>query len=318
MSFERSNWVWMNGQVVPWDGATVHLSTHALHYGTGVFEGIRCYATDDGPAVFRLDAHVDRFFASAAVYDIEVPYSRDEIVDAIRDTILRNGFESCYVRPICFYGSRALGLHARSCPIEVGVLAWPWEVLLGAEGVERGVRITVSPWVKFHSSMMPTTAKACGQYINSILAVHDAHARGYDEALLLDVDGNVAEGPGENLFVVKNGRLRTNDESASILLGVTRAAVLQLARDLGYEVEIGVLRVDDVLEADEAFFTGTAAEVAPIRELDGTPIGTGTRGPITARLQDAFAAAVRGKDARYRDWLSFVEPSRAVSGAVPR
>jgi branched-chain amino acid aminotransferase len=319
MSFDRSKWVWMNGRVVRWEDATIHLSAHALHYGTGVFEGMRCYATDDGPAVFRLDAHVERFFASAAVYDIEIPHSRDDIAEAVNETILRNGFESCYVRPICFFGSKALGLHARSCPVEVGVLAWPWELLLGAEGAHAGVRVTVSPWVKFHSSMMPTTAKACGQYLNSILAVHDAHARGFDEALLLDVDGNVAEGPGENLFVVKDGRLRTNDERSSILLGVTRDAVLRIARDLGYEVEVGTLHVEDLVSADEAFFTGTAAEVAPIRELDGITIGSGARGPITRRIQETFASAVAGRDARYREWLHFVaaesvtERSEAVS-----
>jgi branched-chain amino acid aminotransferase len=318
MSFERSNWVWMNGRVVRWDDATIHLSTHALHYGTGVFEGMRCYATEDGPAVFRMDAHIERFFASASVYGIEIPYSPDEIEEAVSETILRNGFESCYVRPICYFGSKALGLHARTCPVEVGVLAWPWELLLGAEGVHAGVRITVSPWVKFHSSMMPTTAKACGQYLNSILAVHDAHARGFDEALLLDVDGNIAEGPGENLFVIKDGRLRTNDESSSILLGVTRNAVIQIARDLGYEVEVGTLNVDDLVSSDEAFFTGTAAEVAPIRELDGIGIGNGSRGPITARIQETFASAVNGRDARYREWLHFVaaESFSASSGAV--
>jgi branched-chain amino acid aminotransferase len=198
------------------------------------------------------------------------------------------------------------------------VLAWPWELLLGADGAESGVRITVSPWVKFHSSMMPTTAKACGQYLNSILAVHDAHARGFDEALLLDVDGNIAEGPGENLFVVKDGRLRTNDERSSILLGVTRNAVIQIARDLGYEVEVGTLTLDELTSADEAFFTGTAAEVAPIRELDGVEIGNGKRGPITARIQESFASAVNGRDARYREWLHFVaaESVSASSGAV--
>jgi branched-chain amino acid aminotransferase len=318
MSFDRSKWVWMNGRAVRWEDATIHLSTHALHYGTGVFEGMRCYATEDGPAVFRMDAHIERFFASASVYGIEIPYSQIEIEDAISETILRNGFESCYVRPIAYFGSKALGLHARSCPIEVGVLAWPWEVLLGAEGVTSGVRVTVSPWVKFHSSMMPTTAKACGQYLNSILSVHDAHARGFDEALLLDVDGKIAEGPGENLFVVKDGRLRTNDETSSILLGVTRNAVIQIARDLGYEVEIGALHVDDLVAADEAFFTGTAAEVAPIRELDGIAIGSGSRGSITGRIQETFASAVAGRDAKYREWLHFVaaESVSASSGAV--
>ena len=306
MSFEQTEWVWMNGRVVRWPEATLHVSSHALHYGSGVFEGIRCYETADGPALFRLDAHLDRLYASAEFYGMPIPYSRDEITGAICEVIECNGFTGCYVRPIVYYGSASLGLHPRHCPIEAAILVWPWAAYLGDEGLENGVRVKVSSITKFHSRMMPTTAKACGGYINSTLAVREAVAAGYDEALLLDERGNVAEGSGENLFVVRGGGLLTNDEHSSILLGVTRDAVIRIARDLGYRVEVGVIRLDDVMAADEAFFTGTAAEVTPIRELDDRPVGAGRRGPVTAAVQQRFFDAVLGRDPRYRDWLHMV------------
>ncbi|MBI3650050.1 MAG: branched-chain amino acid transaminase [Acidobacteria bacterium] len=306
MGFEQTKWVWHNGQMVAWDEATLHVSAHALHYGTGIFEGIRCYETASGPAVFRLDAHLDRLLASAAVYELELGYSREELTEVVGQVIERNGFASCYVRPICYFGSHSLGLHAKACPVEVAVLAWPWAPLLGAQGQQQGVRITVSPWVKFHSRMMPTTSKACGQYLNSILAVRDAYKRGFDEALLLDSDGNIAEGPGENLFLLKDGKLFTNDESSSILLGITRDAVMQLAADCGYTVAVRKLRLEDLLTADEAFFTGTAAEITPIREVDGTPLSQGRCGAVTRKLQEHFNAVVHGKNPRYHHWLHFV------------
>ena len=299
----------MNGDLIPWANATMHVSAHALHYGSGVFEGLRCYETADGPAVFRMEAHLDRLFASAQVYGIEIPYALDELAEAIRRLVDRNEFTSCYVRPICFYGSDGLGLHPRNCPVEVVILAWPWGSYLGSEGIENGIRATVSPWLKFHSQMMPTTAKACGQYLNSILAVRDAVARGFDEALLLDAYGYVAEGSGENLFIVLDGKLFTNEERHSILMGVTRDAVIEIARDLGYPVETRAIRLDDLLKADEAFLTGTAAELTPIREVDGTIIGEGTRGPITERIQETFFAATQGRESRYRHWLQAVKES---------
>jgi branched-chain amino acid aminotransferase len=303
MSFERTKWVWMNGELVDWPNATIHVSAHALHYGSGVFEGLRCYETADGPAVFRLDAHLERLYTSGAVYGIDIPYSRAELAQGIRDVISRNEFASCYVRPICFYGSDSLGVHPRNCPVEVVIFAWPWAPYLGAEGLESGVRVTVSPWLKFHSQMIPTTAKACGQYLNSILAVRDAVARGYDEALLLDAYGYVAEGSGENLFIVSDGKLVTNEERHSILLGITRNAVIEIAHDLGYLVDTRAIELKELLGADEAFFTGTATEVAPICEVDGTTIGKGTRGPITGRIQEVFFAATQGRDQRYQHWL---------------
>ncbi len=293
----------MNGAVIPWSAATTHVSSHALHYGSGVFEGIRCYETEDGPALFRLDAHLQRLYASAAVYGLEIPYTQNELAAAILELVRKNGFDSCYIRPLCYYGSDGLGVHPRNCPVEAVILAWPWAAYLGAESLEKGVRITVSPWQKFHSRMMPTTAKATGQYLNSMLAVRDAADRGYDEALLLDATGHIAEGSGENLFLVRGREIITNDERHSILLGITRDSVLTIAADLGYTVSARALQIEDLLAADEAFFTGTAAEVTPIRELDGAVIGTGHRGPVTEEIQRTFFSITTGRNDRYRNWL---------------
>ena len=307
MSFANVQWVWMNGQCIPWQNATVHVSAHALHYGSGVFEGIRCYETVEGPAAFRLEAHLDRLFASAAAYRMPIPYTKEELAQAVCETISRNGFTDCYVRPICYRGSSGLSVHPRSCPVEVVILVWPWGKYLGDEATEKGARITVSPWRKFHSQMMPATAKACGQYVNSILAVQDAAERGFDEALLLNADGKIAEGSGENIFLVQDGRLITNGEADSILLGITRDCVLQFARDLGYQIEIKPLPLESLLQSDEAFFTGTAAEVVPICEVDGQHIGNGKRGPVTQKIQKVFADVTSGRAKRYRNWLHPVQ-----------
>jgi branched-chain amino acid aminotransferase len=304
MSFGQSKWIWMNGELVPWISATIHVSSHALHYGSGVFEGIRCYETSDGPAVFRLNAHLDRLYASAGVYGMEIPYAPNQLTDAILAVISGNEFRSCYVRPICFYGAETLSVHPLNCPVEVAILTWPWAPYLGTEGLQRGVRVTISPWLKFHSQMIPTTAKACGQYLNSILAVRDAVARGFDEALLLDAYGYVAEGSGENLFIVRDGKLFTNDERYSILPGITRESVIRIARELGYTVETRVLQLKDLLNADESFLTGTAAEVTPICEVDGTLIGNGIPGRISREIQQAFFAITTGRDERYQDWFT--------------
>ena len=288
---------------MPWADATVHVSAHGLHYGSGVFEGIRCYETESGPAVFRLREHLERLFASASVYNIKIPYSVEELEESVSELISRNGFSSCYIRPIVYMGSASLGLHPGKCPVETAIMAWPWASYLGAEGLEHGVRITVSPWRKFHSSMMPTKAKACGQYLNSILAVQDAFSRGYDEALLLDMHGSLAEGSGENLFVIKDGKIVTNKADDSILMGITRDAAFEIARELGFSIEAKSLELDDLIDADEAFFTGTAAEITPIREIDGKVIGEGKRGPVTKQIQDTFFEAVSGRDARFGKWL---------------
>jgi branched-chain amino acid aminotransferase len=307
MSFLESKSVWMSGEVVPWSRANIHVSSHALHYGSGVFEGIRCYETANGPAVFRLEEHIKRLFDSARVYGIEIPFTRDQVGAAVCQTIAANEFASCYVRPIVFFGSSTLGLDPRSCPVEVAVLAWPWPSLLGDEALARGARITVSPWRKFHPQMIPTTAKACGQYVNSILAARDATGRGYDEALLLDAAGGIAEGAGENLFVVRDGVVQTNDERQSILMGITRDAVLTIAGDLGFRVETRELALEDLITADEAFFSGTAAEITPVCEVDDAVIGNGRPGNVTRSIQRVFFEATRGRMPRYRQWLHFVD-----------
>jgi branched-chain amino acid aminotransferase len=303
MSFDDIKFVWKNGTLVPWRDATVHVSAHALHYGSGVFEGIRCYETPQGPAVFRLREHLERFHDSAEVYKATIPYSVAELSEAICELIDANGFSSCYVRPICYRGSGNLGLHPAKCPVEVAILAWPWGSYLGDEGLKQGIRVTVSPWRKIHPSMIPTTAKACGQYLNSILAITDAFERGFDEALLLDKDGRLSEGSGENLFLIHGGRVFTNRAADSILMGITRDAAIQIAEALGYPVITSSLELTDLLDADEAFLTGTAAEITPIREVDGHKIGGGKRGPITERIQATFFDAVAGRDHRFLDWL---------------
>lgn len=312
MSFDNVDFIWKDGHVIPWAEATVHVSAHGLHYGSGVFEGIRCYETAGGPAVFRLDEHLERFHASAGVYDIKIPYTTAELSEAICRVIGLNGFSSCYIRPIAFMGSSNLGLHPGTCPVEVAVIAWPWGTLLGNEGLEKGIRVTISPWRKFHSSMMPTTAKACGQYLNSILSVQDAHARGFDEGLLLDKDGRLAEGSGENLFVIKDEKIFTNRADDSILNGITRDSAIEIAKNQGYTVETKSLELMDLLNADEAFFTGTAAEITPIREVDGKVIGHKSKGPITLKIQETFFNAVAGRDARYLKWLHHVERCATV------
>ena len=312
--FDQTQWVWMDGEIVAWSEATVHVSSHALHYGTGVFEGIRCYDTDQGPAIFRADAHLDRFFASAAVYGLRIPFSPEQLMEAMCALIRLNGFRSCYLRPICYYGSRSLGLLPDRCPMHASILAFPWNTMHGDEALRRGVHIGVSRWTKFHSTMMPTTAKACGQYINSILALREAVSAGFDDALLLDLGGSVCEGSGENLFLIKDGILFTNDERHSILMGVTRDAVITIARDLGIPVETRALQLEELTCADEAFFTGTAAEVTPIRALDDKPISNGSRGPITERIQQKFFSVVAAREPAYDHWLHRVPTGITVPG----
>ena len=313
MSFDQVKWVWSNGRLVAWDEALVHTSTHTLHLGSGVFESIRSYETDNGPAVFRLDAHLQRLHKSAAVYSIDVPYTNEELTAAVDQVIRENGLSACYLRVLCYHGSGDLGILPRGCPIELAIVGWPLGAYLGSQGLKQGVRITISRWVKFHSRMMPTTAKASGQYLNSLLALHEAVEKGYDEAILLNEEGTIAEGTAENLFVVKNGRVFTNDERSSILLGITRDAIIQIANDLGYPVEIGPIRVEDLLTADEAFFTGTAAEVTPIREVDGKQIGARARGPITENIQQVFFRTTAGREPRYKHWLHLVEQPAAAA-----
>lgn len=302
MAFENTKWVWHNGQNIAWHQAMIHSSAYGLHYGTGVFEGIRAYETPNGPAIFRLKEHLDRLYASAKVYKLEIPFTPEELTQAISENITANGFTNCYIRPTAFFDSGSLGIRS-ICPVSVNILTWEWPSDFAAKQIE-GMRLTVSPWRKFHQTMLPTTAKATGQYLNSILAVREAEQRGYDEALLLNAEGNVAEGAVENVFIIKNGVVKTNDENSSILLGITRLSAMQIAQHLGYEVEIGTLKLDEVLNADEMFLTGTAIEITPVREIDGKPIGNGARGPITEKIQQAYFDIVRGRKPEFLSWLT--------------
>jgi len=282
----------------------VHVLAHGLQYGTGVFEGMKSYPTADGPAIFRLDAHLERFYKSAELYDLAIPYARDTLAEASLEVVRANKLEAAYLRPVAFFDAGTLSVWTKECPVTVAIAAVPTGTYLA--NADAGVRVTVSPVRKFDNSAIPAWAKACGQYINSARAVNDAQRRGFDEALLLNSQGMVAEGSGENLFVVKHGGIITNDKDASILMGITRASVLEIAKDLGIEATVAPISVEDVLGADELFFTGTAVEVTAIREVDGRVMSGGKPGPVTRRIQDTYNQAVRGQLPQYRHWLSFV------------
>jgi branched-chain amino acid aminotransferase len=304
MGYTPTEKIWFNGALVPWADAKVHVLAHGLQYGTGVFEGMKSYPTADGPAIFRLDAHLERFFKSAELYDLVMPYTMAALTDASLEVVRANRLEASYLRPVAFFDAGTLSVWTSECPVSVAIAAVPTGKYL--ENADSGVRVTVSPIRKFDNSAIPAWAKACGQYINSARAVNDAQRRGFDEALLLNAQGLVAEGSGENLFVVKQGTLVTNDKDASILMGVTRASILEIAKDLGIEARVAPISVEDVLGADELFFTGTAVEVTAIREVDGRQISGGKPGPVTRRIQETFNQAVRGQLPQYRRWLSFV------------
>ena len=305
--------IWMNGELVAWDDAKVHVLTHALHYGTGVFEGVRAYETPRGTAIFRHADHVDRLFKSAQMYFMDVPFSKEEIAAATRDLISRNGLRSCYVRPVVYRGAGPMGLYPLDCPVDVFIAAWEWGAYLGDEGKAKGVRAKVSSWRRLPSSAVIPAAKATGQYVNSVLAKIEADKAGYEEAILLDDRGMVCEGTGENLFIIKDGRIATPGWSADILGGITRASAIQIAEDLGYAVEVRDVARGELYMADEIFMTGTAAELTPIREMDDHPVGSGEPGPVTLEVQTAFEDALHGRSARYAEWLDVVETSTPAS-----
>ncbi len=300
---DRDGLIWYDGELVPWREANTHVLTHTLHYGMGVFEGVRAYATDRGAAIFRLRAHTDRLFRSAHIVGMPLPYSKDDINDACRRAVRANHLASAYIRPMCFYGSEGMGLRADNLKAHVIVAAWEWGAYLGAENLERGIRIRTSSFSRHHVNITMCKAKANGNYMNSILAHREAEQDGYDEALLLDVDGFVAEGSGENIFIIRKGKIYTPDLT-SALEGITRDTIVQLANELGYQVIEKRITRDEVYIADEAFFTGTAAEVTPIREVDGRTIGNGRRGPITQRLQELYFDQVQGRRDEYPEWLT--------------
>jgi branched-chain amino acid aminotransferase len=307
---DRDGWIWYDGRLVPWREATTHVLTHSLHYGLAVFEGVRAYPTVAGPAIFRLREHTERLFNSAHIYLMPIPYSRAVLIAAQREVVRANGLSACYIRPIAFYGSEKMGVSPKGARVHVAIAAWPWGAYLGAEGLAQGIRIKTASFARHHVNVSMCRAKYSGTYANSILANLEATEHGYDEGLLLDVDGFLAEGAGENLFLVKNGRL-FEPELSSALIGITRDSVIALAADLGYSVQSKRLTRDDLYLADEAFFTGTAAEVTPIREVDRRTIGAGVRGPITTQLQQAFFDLVQGKNKKYQDWLTPVAEGKA-------
>ena len=309
---EKSEWIWMNGDLVPWENAKVHVLSHGLHYGSGVFEGIRCYDTDRGPAVFRHRDHLERLAKSAKLYYLPLSYPVDELRDATHELIRRNGLSSCYIRPIAFRGYGEMGLYAQSAPVDVIIAVWPWGVYLGEDGQRNGVRAKVSSWRRISPDGLIPEAKACGQYLNSILAKTESAKAGYEEAILLDQRGFVCEGSGENIFVVREGQILTPPPGASILDGINRRSVVQIARDLGYTVvERDIARAELYL-AEEVFLTGTAAELVPVREIDDHDLGE--PGEITRVVQAKFEDATCGRAQEYLEWLDIVEqPSKVTS-----
>ncbi len=300
---DRDGHIWYDGRLVPWRNATTHVLTHSLHYGLAVFEGVRAYHTVRGTAIFRLKEHTERLFDSAHIYMMKIPYSREVLMEAQKEVVRANQLESCYIRPIAFYGSEKMGVSPKGATVHVAIAAWPWGAYLGAEAIENGIRVKTSSYARHHVNVSMCRAKYSGTYANSILANLEATEHGYDEGLLLDVDGFVAEGSGENLFIVKHGAIH-EPELTSALIGITRDSVITLAQEMGYSVSAKRITRDDLYIADEAFFTGTAAEVTPIREVDGRVIGAGKRGPVTTRLQKAFFDCVTGRSEDHRDWLT--------------
>ena len=301
---KQAELIWMNGDFVPWDEAKVHVLTHGLHYGTGVFEGVRCYDTESsGPAVFRHQDHLDRLFRSASLYYMDIPYDRERIRQATLELVARNGMRSCYIRPLVYRGYGQMGLFPLDAPVDVTVAAWEWGSYLGDEGKRDGVRAKVSSWRRISPDSLIPQAKACGQYLNSVLAKIESHKAGYEEGILLDDKGHVCEGTGENLFLVRDGVIATPPLSASILDGINRRAAIEIARDLGYEIVEKDLDRADLYLSDEIFMTGTAAELTPIREVDDHPIGSGRPGEITRAVQQVFEDALHGRAERYRHWL---------------
>ncbi|MFT4891567.1 MAG: branched-chain amino acid aminotransferase [Halobacteriales archaeon] len=300
--------IWMDGEFVDWEDAQVHVLTHALHYGSGVFEGVRCYDTENGPAIFRWDEHLERLYDSARPYELDVDHEPEELTEATLELIRREGLESCYIRPVVFYGYDSLGVSPGDCPTKTAIAVWPWGAYLGEDALKNGIKVKVSSWRKHSSSQIPTTAKTTGAYVNSMLATEEASRHGYREAIVLNKEGNVAEGPGENLFVVRDGELYTPAIAESILEGITRNTVIDLAREMGYTVhdQTSISR-GELYTADELFFVGSAAEVTPIAQVDHVEIHPDGRGPITEEIQDRFFEVVERRTEDHDEWFTYVE-----------
>ncbi len=303
---EETKFIWMNGKMVEWKDAKVHFLTHTLHYGTGVFEGIRCYNTPKGPAIFRLKDHTKRLFYSASVVNMKIPFSEEEINEATLAVVRENELKECYIRPLVFFGYGNMGLSTVNCKVDVGIAAWPWGAYLGDEGINNGIRMKISSWIRPPTNIMPTHAKVCGNYVNSTIAKIDALNTGYAEAILLDLKENVAECTGENLFMLKDSVLIT-PPTDNTLDGITRKSMMTIAKDIGIEVREELFNRDQLYKADEVFITGTAAEATPVREIDNNAIGSGKPGPITKKLIAKYADAIHGKIPKYEKWLDYVK-----------
>ena len=302
---EKSEKIWLDGKLVPWNKANIHVMTHTLHYGLGVFEGIRCYnSMENGPAIFRLQEHVDRLFQSAVILGIDVPFSNKEIHDAIIQVVLENKLEECYIRPIVFLGDNKMGLNPKGVNVRCAIAAWPWGTYLGEDGLNKGIRVRVSSFTRHHVNISMTKAKACGYYINSILAKAEAHRDGYDEAILLDPNGYVSEGSGENIFIYSKEKLHTPTLSSSNLDGITRDAVIKICKELDIKIEERNITRDELYIAEEVFLSGTAAEITPVREIDSRIIGKGVKGPITDKIQQTFFKIARGNKSKFSKWLT--------------
>jgi branched-chain amino acid aminotransferase len=319
MSFPKSDTIWMNGKLVPWDDARIHVGSHVIHYGSAVFEGIRCYATPEGPAVFRLDAHLERLYDSAKVYRMDVPYTREQFSRAVAETIVANRMDACYIRPVVYRGYGQLGVNPLPCPVDVLIMVWDWGKYLGSDSLEKGVDVCVSSWTRIAPNTLPAMAKTAANYMNSQLIKMEAVKGGYAEGIALDVEGYVSEGSGENLFLVKRGTLITPPLVSSVLPGITRDTVITLARRLGIPVVEERVPREMLYLADELFFTGTAAEITPIRSVDKITVGRGARGPLTETLQRAFFDVIECRVPDDSSWLTFVkEPAARVPSAALR
>ena len=301
-----SRYIWFDGKIIPFNDAKIHVMSHCIHYGSGVFEGIKCYNTFDGPAIFRLKDHMKRLHQSASSFQINIPFSVDELCQASIDLIKSNEVKDCYLRPVAFYGFDTLGVHPKECPIQASIATLDWGAYVSKEALEKGARITISPWRKFQSNTFPASTKATGQYLNSLLAVQDAKSRGFDEALLLNEDGTIAEGSGQNIFIIKDGVFHTNDKNSNILMGITRKTLFTLIEDMGYKYKIDDISKDELFDADEVFYCGSASEVTPIREIDNHIVGNGEAGKLSLKLQKYYYETVRGKHTKYFDWLTFI------------
>ena len=298
--------IWFDGKIIPFEKATIHVMSHCIHYGSGVFEGIKCYDTPNGPAIFRLKEHMERLHNSASAFKMNIPFTVEELSQGSIDVVKANDVKNCYIRPVAFYGFDTLGVHPKNCPVQASIATLDWGAYISKEALMKGGKITISPWRKFKSDTFPASTKACGQYLNSLLAVQDAKSRGFDEALLLNIDDTIAEGSGQNIFIIKDGVFHTNDKDSNILMGITRDSIFKILDDMNMKYKIDTITLDDLYNADEVFYCGSASEVTPIRRIDDHIVGSGKAGLLTLQLQEKYYQIVRGEHEEYFDWLTFV------------